>query len=164
MNLLLRLPAALLLCALLGIGVLPALPGHAAPPLRKVEVFDIDLGKVVARLDNNEDIQQEARRWVKAITGPAVRPMIDPKHGIIIKVPVQPEVQVSNEWMKDSVVDVFLPVSPATLDTPLLLLFTKDNKPLMFTFKYDLRPFLKQYGLERYFNKPKPAGFRPAGR
>jgi hypothetical protein len=147
------LTCAFLLFACLGSNIAH---GHALAAnaiVGKVEVFDVAQGKIVATFPNSEEIQKEVQAWLHSISGMAAQAKIDPKHGIVLKIPVQPAIHVNNQWFKDDVVEVFIPVSPANLQKPLLLLFTSDNKPLMFHFTQDIRPFLDKYGISDLLKK-----------
>ncbi|MDQ0872807.1 hypothetical protein QFZ77_001466 [Paenibacillus sp. V4I3] len=62
---------------------------HATCP--KIEVFDIDLGKVTKTTSSSKQIQEEVLVWLKSINGIDDKVKFEPPpHGMVIKMPLSP--------------------------------------------------------------------------
>ncbi|WP_409344890.1 hypothetical protein [Paenibacillus sp. MBLB4367] len=141
-----------LLLLFLAATVLGSFPAHAqAKGPNDVEFFDVKQGKVVKQVPLEKKAYKEAEKWLKSIDGLVSNAVINPAQGIVWKVPLNPPIQVDNQWFKGpaNVVFVFLEKPDAK---PYLLIFAPDGKPLLFTFKHKLKPFVKKYDVKALFD------------
>lgn len=122
---------------------------HAQGPT-DVEFFDIKQGKVVKAKPVEPWTRKEAEQWLGTIDGPVTKAVIDPKGGLVWKVPLQPAVRVDNPWFQGSVDTVFVFLEKPD-GKPFLLIFSPNGQPLLFSFKHDIAPFVKKYGVIKLF-------------
>ncbi|CAM3458388.1 hypothetical protein [Marinicrinis lubricantis] len=108
--------------------------------IRPVEVFDVTKGKVVKKIPYTPEIQKETISILKSIDGLVTSLKIDPKKGIALRIPVDPAVQLNHSFFKDQVSDAFIFLARA--EKPYMLLFTRDNKPVLVHFKHDVQPLV----------------------
>jgi hypothetical protein len=108
---------------------------------QQIEIFDINKGKVVMNVPLEPVLQQEAKKWLKGITGVYVKFKPIPDKGFMVKVPLQPNVMVENQWFNDLVDEVII-IFPYQ-EKPYLLIFDSENKPYFFTFEADTDKFLE---------------------
>ncbi len=100
---------------------------------QQIEIFDIDQGKVIKQVDLHPDIQREAEKILKGITGVYTNYNPIPNKGIMIRIPLEPNVMVRNLWFDDLVDEVTL-IFPRQ-EVPYLLVFDDENKSYFLIFK-----------------------------
>lgn len=118
----------------------------SADGLTDIEIFDVSEGKVVQHITNTPEIQQEIRKMLDTINGYDPKIQGNPENGIIIKIPVEPSVEVKNQWFNDWVSEILLFVSAA--EEPRILLFTDENRSIFVQFTHDVQPFLSKIGYD----------------
>ncbi len=116
----------------------------SAQPKGQVQVFNVAKEQVVLTMHNSEELQQQARSWLSCVTGMVPQVSVEPKRGLVIRIPLDPPVAASLPLVREKIQDVFLFIeSPEAVD-PKLLVFTVDNKPALLQLKVDLQPFIQK--------------------
>ena len=115
-----------------------------------VEIFDIDKGEVIKRVELNSDVQREAEKFLKGITGMYVKVKAFPDKGYIIKIPLRPSVIVKSQWLNDIVEKVFV-IFPEN-EAPYLLVLDINDRPLFYNFEGNTDLLLESlnFQLENY--------------
>ena len=125
--------------------LLPSANIHAEE-YKKVEIFDIDKGKVVKVVKSNSKIQKAAVSYINEITGIYCKFKPIPDKGYGIKISLQPSVTIKNKWI-DTVIDEVIIIIPKDEDPPFLIIYENKDKLLCFTFKGDIDILLKKLSL-----------------
>lgn len=103
----------------------------------EVEIFDIAKGEVIKRFEVTSEIQRKVEEYLDKITGLYVKVKAFPDKGYIMKVPLKPQTEVSNEWLNSygiySVNDVYI-IFPDG-EKPYLLILDSSLRPLFFNFE-----------------------------
>ncbi len=99
----------------------------------QIEIFEIKKGKVTKRLPLNEEIQEEAENYLNEITGVFVKYNPIPGQGFMIKVPLEPNIMVKNQWINDLVDEVVI-IFPGD-EEPYLMVHDNENNMHFYTFK-----------------------------
>ena len=109
---------------------------HHAEGYQHIEIFDPTENKVVKVVETNKDINDMVVGWINGIDGfySGVDPIKD--DGYAIKFPINPSIQVQNQWLKTTVNEVYL-ITPKNNPTFFLVLETEDNL-VSFPFKDDI--------------------------
>jgi len=106
---------------------------------KSIEIFDINQGKVIGKVQSNSSIQKEVEGYLKGITGMYVKVKAFPEKGYIIRVPLKPPVEVQSQWLNEyginSVNELFV-LFPEQ-GVPYLLLLDEKERPLFFNFEGD---------------------------
>ncbi|WP_127585331.1 hypothetical protein [Paenibacillus koleovorans] len=123
-----------------------------AAPSQEAQVFDIKLGKIVHTFPNTPELRLEVEKWIGSIEGLVAAVNPEPLEGVIIRIPLNPVLQINNEWLRNRAVQAFLFVSHSTVDKPALLLLDEQEQPMVYRLKMSAGPFLDQYGLRRYLD------------
>ncbi len=108
---------------------------------RQIEIFDINKGKVIMNVQPNPDSQQEVKKFLEGITGIFVKYNPIPNKGFMIRVPLEPNIVVENQWFNDQVDEVTIFFSGQ--EEPYLMIFNDENRSSFFTFEGDTANFLK---------------------
>lgn len=106
-----------------------------------VEIFDINKGEVIKKVKANDFIQSEAKKYILGITNIYTKIKAFPDRGEIIKIPLNPAVNVSNQWL-DRVVDKVFIILPENED-PYLLILDEKERPLFYTFEESTRELVE---------------------
>lgn len=133
-----------LLCCLMLLTVFGA-QTVMATSLGDVLVFDVAQGKVVKKQDSTEELQQELMKCLQTIDGVVMKLNIEPQDGTVLKFTAGSSIDIDNKWYEGQASEVFIFI-PAK-DDPYLMIFTSDNKPLLFHFKHDVSNLVKQLNL-----------------
>ncbi|RIX53541.1 hypothetical protein D3P08_08875 [Paenibacillus nanensis] len=124
-------------------------PVHAASsseqPLRPVQVFDVEAGKVVKTIPNDAAFQKMAASWTKSITGLAPQLSPDQACSYVYRVPLAKPATVKAGHISVTTSDLFLFYCKE--QPPVLLAFDAERRPFLFLFKADIAPFIKKVGL-----------------
>lgn len=101
-----------------------------------IEIFDPIQGKVVKVVETNKEINDMVVEWINRIDGfySGVDPIKD--DGYAIKFPINPSIQVQNQWLKTTVTEVYV-IIPEN-NPPLFLVFETEDKLVSFPFKDDI--------------------------
>lgn len=129
----------------------------ATPEISKVDLFEIEHGKVVWETNNSDAIQKEAKMWIDTIKASyEVETLLDlGKDGYCLRIPTEP-IRVENELMDTTIQDVFLYLGKD--HKPVLLLFdVRWPARYLVYFSADIRPFLKELGIWRFVDDKKYA-------
>ncbi len=105
-----------------------------------IEVFDLKQERVIRQAPNSKWVQAEVKQCLHSIHGITKRFNPIPKDGHIYKIPLEPPIMVSNQWLNGLVDEVKL-ILPDE-DLPLLMVFDEENRPYFFEFKYDIENLL----------------------
>jgi hypothetical protein len=119
-------------------------PVQAAEP-KDVQVFDIAQGKIMKRVKNSPEIREEVENSLQSIHELVVKFRVEPKDGVVLRIPMEPSVKVDNQWFHDSVNEVFIIVPRS--EKPFMLLFTADKKSIILKFKHPVQQLLKEMKL-----------------
>lgn len=97
-----------------------------------VEVFDIKRSQVIISVHINQAVQNDVEIFLEGIDGIVKQINPIPNEGIIIKVPLEPNIMIENEWIH-GLVDQVMIIYPEN-NYPYLLVFDEENSPHFFTF------------------------------
>jgi hypothetical protein len=100
---------------------------------QQIEIFDINQGKVINYVQTNTDIQQEVGQLLEGIKGAYIKYNPIPNKGFMIRIPLEPNIMVKNQWFDDLVDEVTL-IFPSAED-PYLMVFDDENQPYFLTFE-----------------------------
>jgi hypothetical protein len=103
----------------------------------EIEIFDISKGEVVKRVKLTSEIQSRVEGYVGKITGLYVKVKAFPEKGQIVKVPLEPQIEVQNKWLNSYGVYVLSEVYiifPEDAD-PYLLILDPAGRPVFFNFE-----------------------------
>lgn len=99
----------------------------------EVEIFNINEGQVVKRVETSPAVQKEAEGYLKNISGIVVSFRPFPERGFIIRIPLKPSVKVENQWFSGTVDEVFV-IFPER-GNPFLLILDGEGRPFFYTFE-----------------------------
>ncbi|MGJ7910469.1 hypothetical protein [Neobacillus sp. LXY-1] len=100
---------------------------------KQVQIFDINKGKVIKNIQMNTDLQQEVEKYLEGITGVYVKYNPIPNNGFMIRIPLEPNVMVKNQWFDDLVDEVTIIFS--SHEIPFIMVFDDENRPHFFTIE-----------------------------
>ena len=100
---------------------------------QQIEIFDINQGKVIKYAQTSSEIQQEVGQLLGRINGAYIKYNPIPNKGFMIRIPLEPNFMVKNQWFDDLVDEVTL-IFPDQED-PYLMVFDDENKPYFLTFE-----------------------------
>ena len=106
-----------------------------------IEIFDINKGGVVMRVPTNSFVQEEAKNNLQGITNVYGKFKPIPKEGYMIRIPLEPSIQLQNQWINQAVdqVIILFPVD----EKPFLLVLDDGGKPIFFSFEGKNEALLK---------------------
>ncbi|WP_075981874.1 hypothetical protein [Bacillus massilinigeriensis] len=113
--------------------------GHSQG-LNQVEIFDLEKGKVIKTVPVSQVTQNEAEKYLKGINRIYVKLNPIPKKGHMIKIPLEPQVLVKNQWMESYVNEIII-VFPIK-EQPYLMLFDDENNSHFLYFEGDTKALL----------------------
>ncbi|PWK16350.1 hypothetical protein [Tumebacillus permanentifrigoris] len=131
---------------LLVVTLVSASPVQAALEPEKIQVYDVKKQEVVKKIENTEQLQAEAKKWLGSITGPSPRVNMGADKGLLVKIPMDPPTRVDNEWLAAQITEINLILRPG--DKPALLLYSDQNQAQVFEFTHDVTKFLKKVHLQ----------------
>lgn len=103
---------------------------------RRIEIFDISAGKVIAKYRPSSIIIDEAGSFLGKITGMYGKVKALPDNGHIIRIPFNPAINVKSKWVTDcgitSVSELY--VLFPNPGQPYLLLLDDKDRPWFFNF------------------------------
>lgn len=106
----------------------------------QIKIIDLKKGKIIKNVQKNPDLQQEVEKFLEGITGVYVKLNPYPNNGFVIKIPLEPNVTVKNQWFNDFVDEVII-IFPVQ-ENPYLLVFDNENQPYFFKFQGNTSKFL----------------------
>lgn len=106
----------------------------------QIEIFDIYKGKVIKAMPAKEGIQEEIYKLLSTVTGlyPELEPI--PDKGYMVKVPLEPPINLKNQWLDDKVAEVIV-IFPE-YENPHLMAFDSKSNTFFFTFNGSVDDFL----------------------
>lgn len=107
-----------------------------------VEIFDINIGKVVKRVKSNRVIQSMSENYIREITGMYTKVKAIPDNGYIIRIPLEPAVNVKNRWIDHKVEELFVIFTEQV--HPYLLVLDDDQRPFFYTFNGNTGDLLRE--------------------
>jgi hypothetical protein len=114
--------------------------------IRNVELFDIQEDKVTKTVPMSPPFQERAEEYLKNIDNIYVKVSPVPKKGYMIKIPLEPSVQVTNKWINSLVNEVII-VFPKD-EEPFLMTFDNEDDIYVFTFKGNTDFLVKTFNLD----------------
>ncbi|HHV99367.1 MAG TPA: hypothetical protein GXX36_07310 [Clostridiaceae bacterium] len=111
---------------------------------RDIEIFDVAKGIVIKRINpdsqTQEKIQREVRRYLNQITGMFVKVNALPDSGYIVRLPLEPYLTIQNQWLNQTVKEVFVIFSEGA---PYLLVLDENERPFFYNFDSSTDELLK---------------------
>jgi hypothetical protein len=120
-------------------------PSINAQRIKNIEFFDIQMDTVTQILPTNTVFQKAAEDYLKGINGIYVKVRPIPNQGYMVKIPLEPSVQINNEWINelvDEVIIIFTKEEP-----PYLMVFDDENNPHFFHFQGNTDILVKTFNL-----------------
>jgi hypothetical protein len=102
-------------------------------PVKNVELFDIQKDTVTETVPHNSKIQKAATEYLNGINQNYVKVNPIPKSGYMVRIPLEPPIQVKNKWINELVDEVIIILTKE--DQPYLMIFDDENNPHFFYFK-----------------------------
>lgn len=120
-------------------------PSNNAQGIKNVELFDIQKDTVTQVVPSNTFFQKAAKDYLNGINGIFVKVKPIPNQGYMIKIPLEPSVQINNEWITELVDEVIIIFTKD--ETPYLMVFDDENNPHFFHFKGNTNKLVKTFNL-----------------
>lgn len=108
----------------------------------KVEIFHINKGKVIKEVPLSDGVQHNVETILEGITDIYREFEPIPKEGFMIKVPLDPAINVKNDWFHSLVSEVIV-IFPE-YENPHIMVFDDENNPFFFTFKASVDDMLHE--------------------
>ncbi|MCM3770551.1 MULTISPECIES: hypothetical protein [Priestia] len=102
----------------------------------KVEVFQIETGKVIRSTLKPPSVQKEAEKSIASITGLYKKVSPLPKKGYLVKIPLDPAVKIENSSVNTLASEVIFVLEPN--QKPIMMVFDNENRTYFFEFTHDL--------------------------
>jgi hypothetical protein len=115
-----------------------------------IEIFDINHGKVIRRVQSTPLVQKEVKGYLNGITGMYIKVKAFPEKGHILKIPMEPAVKVHSKWLKAygiNLVDEVFILFPEE-GTPYLLVLDEKKRPLFYNFEGETNTMLSALNFE----------------
>ena len=109
---------------------------------KNIEIFDIGKGEVIKSLSVNHLVYNEAIEYLKGITGMYPKVNALPGEGYIVRIPLEPSVFVKNQWIDETLNEIYV-IFPSKDESPYLLILDDKKRPLFFTFNANTDVLLK---------------------
>jgi hypothetical protein len=120
-------------------------PSNNAQGIKNVELFDIQKDSVTQVVPSNPFFQKAAKDYLNGINGIFVKVKPIPNQGYMIKIPLEPSIQINNEWINDLVDEVIIIFTKD--ETPYLMVFDDENNPHFFHFQGNTNKLVKTFNL-----------------
>lgn len=114
--------------------------------VKDVELFDIQVDEVTKTVPMSPQFQERAEEYLKNIDNIYVKVSPVPNKGYMIKIPLEPSVQVTNKWINSQVNEVII-VFPKD-EEPFLMTFDDEDNIYVFTFKGNTDFLVKTFNLD----------------
>lgn len=112
----------------------------------KAEIFHINRGKVIKRVPMNDFIHKEAKSIIQSVTDLYRELEPIPHKGYMVKIPLDPAIEVKNQWLEDLVSEVIV-IFPE-YENPHIMLFNNENMPYFFKFDGSVDKLLDKLDLK----------------
>jgi hypothetical protein len=112
----------------------------------ELERFDVKKGQVTARVPLTAELREEASRLIQSLGGKADTFRIDPKDGAVLRIPLNPSLEIRKPGFYAYATEVFLflPVGVS----PYMLVFSEENEPRIFGLTQPVDRLLRLCGWE----------------
>lgn len=124
-------------------------PAETAPPSdlsqKPVQIFDVQAGKVVKTMPNDDEFQKMAASWIGSVSGLAPQLSVESNCGYVYRVPLREAATIKLNEISVASDDLFL--FYCADKPPMLLVFDGNRKPFLFLFKSDIKPFIRKTGI-----------------
>jgi hypothetical protein len=120
-------------------------PSIHAQGIKNVELFDIQKDSVTQIVPTNAEFQKAAEDYLNGINGIYVKVKPIPNQGYMVKIPLEPSIQINNEWISelfDEVIIIFTKEEP-----PYLMVFDDENNPRFFHFQGNTELLVKTFNI-----------------
>ncbi|KQL50625.1 hypothetical protein AN964_23550 [Heyndrickxia shackletonii] len=109
---------------------------------KQIEIYDIGKERVVKKVPMSADIQEDVKRFLERTTSvyPKVKPI--PSRGFMIKVPLEPAVEIRNQWLHGRLNQVILVFPPK--EHPFYLVMDEKNRTHLFLFEGETNTLLRK--------------------
>lgn len=98
---------------------------------RTIEIFDIEQKIVIKTITRNLFIQKSSEKTLQGISDIYKRFNPIPKRGLMVKIPLDPAIQVSNQWI-NTVVDELIIFFPEE-EEPFIMVYDDENNTYFFS-------------------------------
>jgi hypothetical protein len=113
---------------------------------KSVKVIDVETGDVVKDVPSSAYFTNELKTAIKSMKGITVKVNPLPKKGYLILIQPTASLKVKNKWYDGIVSEGMIVYSKE--DSPRLILFTDENKPLFFEMSYDPKNLIQTLGIQ----------------
>jgi hypothetical protein len=107
-----------------------------------IEIIDVSKGEIVEKVPLSPKLQNYVEKFLKGISGVYKKMNPVPSEGHIVKVPLEPNVALNNQWLNTIVDEVILIFTGS--ESPYLCVFDDENRTYFFTFKGETNEFLNE--------------------
>ncbi|MCX8130660.1 MAG: hypothetical protein N3I35_11250 [Clostridia bacterium] len=118
-----------------------ASPNISVQEEKQIEIFDVSKGAVIKKVKRNTKIQDLAESYLNGITGVFIKASALPKNGFIVRIPLNPSIEIKTQWLSQLVNEVFL-IFPNG-EKPYLLVLDYKFRPLFYNFEGNTDKLLK---------------------
>lgn len=112
----------------------------APDPDKDIQLFDISKGKVVKNMAPSPVFQDEAEKIIISIAGLYVKVKPFPETGYIVKIPLNPRLNVQNLFISATIDKIFVIFTKD--EAPLLLVLDQNERPYIYTFTHSTQKLL----------------------
>ncbi|TVY05544.1 hypothetical protein [Paenibacillus cremeus] len=164
-------PLLTLIALLLAFSLWPGLAAATAaaqeePAAEKpVLIYDVNQERVVGAFPNAPDIRQEAAKWLGKAKHISTKVKIGYDSGIIVRIPFEPLLQVTQADKTYNCRDLFviIPAADRKKEHPQLLAFSAEDETFIYECKLsELKPFLEKHDLMHWLLNRLKKGSHPA--
>ena len=113
---------------------------------KSVKVIDVETGDVVKDVPSSAYFTNELKTAIESMKGITVKVNPLPKKGYLILIQPTASLKVKNKWYDGMVSEGMIVYSKE--DSPRLILFTDENKPLFFEMSYDPKNLIQTLGIQ----------------
>lgn len=108
---------------------------------KNIVIFNIQKNEIIKTVPTSSLVQKEIENYIVEINNVVRKFNPIPEKGYMIKIPLEPSIQIENKWV-NALVDETVLVIPEGED-PYLLIFNDENNPFFFTFEGKIDELLK---------------------
>ncbi|TMV46397.1 hypothetical protein FE783_25855 [Paenibacillus mesophilus] len=126
----------------------PLQSGPSAPRLTTtppVQLFDVSRGEVIRTAANSPVFRRMGETWIASIRGAWGGFRLDPTSGFVLKVPLDPPLNVNNGWYRGEVAELYVMWDPAAPHDTRLMLMGRVGNPRMFVIGAEAGSFVEQF-------------------
>ncbi|USK35406.1 hypothetical protein LIT25_08995 [Bacillus sp. F19] len=113
---------------------------------KSVKVIDVETGDVVKDVPSSAYFTNELKKAIESMKGITVKVNPLPKKGYLILIQPTASLKVKNKWYDGIVSEGMIVYSKE--DSPRLILFTDENKPLFFEMSYDPKNLIQTLSIQ----------------